>query len=111
MGAREDIAAAASTVADIDVSPRYRQNAKPGMGWVSLTRVNRDENGDFMDTWAISIPAGQSLAAAEAFVEKYLDDLLAALEPVLIVTAAFPAELRLDQGTTNGLAIEGSLAH
>jgi len=112
MTARQDLAAAASSVAGVKVGPYYRQTTKTGDGWVELQRSDRDDTGfGFMDRWAVKVITPQDLRAAEEWIESKREALTAALAPHMVVTALVPAVLVIDQGSVPGLVIEGSRAH
>ena len=106
---RAEIAGAASLVAGVHVKPYYRQTTKPGDGWVSLQRSDRDESGfGFMDRWAVTLVLPQDVKAAEDWMDSHIEQLAEALKDYLIVTAFVPAALRMDSGEVNGLVVEGT---
>lgn len=109
MGARADIATAASTVTGVDVAPEYRQSLSPYTGFVKWNGLNRDESGlGWMDTWQVWLALPQDVKTAEQWLTQNLPALLDAVEPELYVTTVTPAELVLEGGSTNGLIIEGA---
>lgn len=109
MSARADIAAAASTVAGVDIASEYRQSLTPYHGFVKWNGLNRDESGlGWMDTWQVWLALPQDVKTAETWLEANLPALLDALAPELYVTTVSPAELVLEGGSINGLIIEGA---
>lgn len=106
--ARLEIAAAASTVEGITVTPNYRQALTQGQGFVRLAHRDRPENGfGWIDTWQVWVALSQDIASAEQFLEGIEDDLLDALGEAMQVNSLTPSELVIDQGSVPGLVIEG----
>jgi hypothetical protein len=109
MATRNELAAYASAVDGCNVTPYMRQATRPGEGWVSLQRSDRDDSGfGFMDRWAVTVVLPQDLASAEKWIDANADALAAALAQGMVVTALVPATLVLDAGNVPGLVIEGS---
>lgn len=109
MGTRNELAAVASAVEGLNVTPYMRQSTRPGDGWVSLQRSDRDDSGfGFMDRWAVTVVLPQDLVAAEKWIDTNADALANALAKEMVVTAMVPATLVLDLGNVPGLVIEGS---
>lgn len=112
MSAREDIAAAASAVDGVKVTPFYRQTTKVGDGWVALQRLDRDDSGlGFMESWAVMVVLHQDIVTAEKWIESHADALTDALADELVVTAVIPERLVIDTGTVPGLTVEGVRPH
>lgn len=108
---RQEIADAVNTIAGLNCTPRYRQNIKAGQAMIRFERATRDSSGfGFVDVWQVVLALPQQLSAAETFVDDHLDELLVALEPVLIVTTAQQRELILEKaaGSVPVLVIEGN---
>lgn len=108
--AREVLAAAASTVEGISVTPWFRQTTKAGQGMVRLDRRIRDESGlpYFNNVWQVLIVLPQDIAAAEKYLEQKLDALLEALSEQMAVSTATPQQLAIDTGTVPVVVIEGT---
>lgn len=108
MTTREDIAAAASTVDGVNITPDYRQTLKVGEGFVKWNgRVVDDSGLGWIDTWQVWLSVPQDRAGGEKWLTEHLDALLDALDAELVVTAALAADLVLGSTSTNGLIIEG----
>lgn len=108
---REAIAAAASQVETVTVTPYFRQVLQPGQGHVRLASSAPDQNfpKDYLDTWEVLIPLAQDLAAAEKYLERIKADLLAALSVEMFVTSLVPAEITFpDGGSVPGVVITGT---
>lgn len=109
MGAREDIATAASSIEGIEVSAQYRQSLTPFYGFVKWSARNRDDSGlGWMDTWQVWLALPQDVKTSEAWLTDNLDALVSAVDDEVVVTTAIPADLVLEGGSTNGLIIEGT---
>lgn len=111
MSARDELAAAASTISGINVTPRYRQSPKPGDGFVRLSQRARDDSGlGFIDTWQIWLAVSQDVVTTEQWLEDNLDDLLAALDGAMYVTTVTPTELVIGTGGPSipGVIVEGA---
>lgn len=108
--ARDDIALAL-TFAWVDVTAEYRQSLAPASGFVKWNGRTVDDSGfGWIDTWQVWIALSQDVKTAEQWLADHLPELLAAANTELVVTSAYPAELVLGAGTTNGLIIEGTRA-
>lgn len=109
MSTRTEIAAAASAVVGLNVSPNFRQSLKSGDGFVRLASRVRGDNGfGWIDTWEVWVALPQDVVAGEKWLETNLQDLMDALDEELVVTSAAPAELALPQATVNGLIVAGT---
>lgn len=107
MSARDEIAAAANTVAAISVRPHYRQSTKPGEGWVRLDHTDYPDKFGGLVTWQVLVILPQTIGDAEKWIETNQKPLVTALRDALIVRSARPAELAIDSGTVPVLLIEG----
>jgi hypothetical protein len=107
MSARDEIAAAANTVAAVKVAPFYRQSAKPGTGWVRRDRTEYPNKFGGLVTWQVLVVLPQALADAEKWMEDNQLALVNAVREALIVRSARPAELVVDSGSVPVLIIEG----
>jgi hypothetical protein len=110
VSAREAIAAAASTVDGITVTPYFRQVATPGQGHVRLAQSAPDSKfpRDFVDTWEVVIPLVQDIAAAEKRIDSIRNELLSALAAEMHVVSLVPTELVFDTGSVPGVVITGT---
>lgn len=104
---REEIAAAADTVAAVSCSARYRQSTKPGDATVRRDRTDYPDRFGGLVTWQVVVTLPQSFTAAEEWIDANQTDLVAALREVLAVRRAFPAEVAIDSGTLPVLIVEG----
>lgn len=109
MSIREDIATAATVDGVTEVTPYYRQGAKPGQGMVRLDRVARDASGlGRIATWQVIVFLPQAIATAEAWLDENTTTLLDAIGAELVVLSATPSQVSLDTGTAPALVIEGA---
>ncbi|MBC7269899.1 MAG: hypothetical protein H5T76_14495 [Streptomyces sp.] len=105
---RAAIAAAASSVDGVNVTPYYRQSLRTGSGFVRMGPRNRPSNGfGWLDTWEVWIAAPADIEAAEKWIESKQDDLLAALDAEMLVSSLTPSDLTVGQTTTPGIVISG----
>lgn len=108
MSAREEIAAAANTVAAVTAKAFYRQTTKPGDAWVRRDRTEYPNKFGGLVTWQVLVIIPQNLAAAEKWIEDNQLALVTALREELIVRSARPADLVIDAGApVPVLIIEG----
>lgn len=107
MGAREDIAAAASSVDGVSVSATYRQVTKTGEGYVRLGTV-ATSNGQRVATWEVLIVLGQDLATAETWHEGHVPALFDALKRQLYGVSMTFGQIQFDTTLTNGVVISGT---
>jgi hypothetical protein len=108
---RAEIAAAATLIEGVNVSPYYRQSLKPGDGFVRLGQRGRDGSGiGFLDTWEIWLALSQDVLTAEQWLEDNLDDLLVSLHSAMYVTTVTPTELVIGTGGASipGVIIAGT---
>lgn len=106
---RSEIATAATLDGITNVSGYYRQNLKPGEGFVRFAGQQRGDNGfGFVKTWEVWIAVPQDLPSAEKWLEANLDALVDSIDTELIVTSAAPAELALPNALVNGLIVAGT---
>jgi hypothetical protein len=109
---REEIAAAASTVDGVDVSPQYRSVTAAGQGYVEWLRTDYPDPLGGEDYWGVVIVLPTDLAAAQQWIATYKTKLWRALgrkgENVLTVTQARPElVLMTDNQSLRVLVIEG----
>lgn len=107
MSVREDIAAAASAVEGVDVSPYFRQTTRIGQGLVRLDRTDYPNPLGGIDTWQVVIFLPSDLTAAEKWLESKRGALRDQLGAVMIVRRITPGQLALDSGTVPVVFIEG----
>lgn len=110
MSVRDDIAAAASTVEGVNVSPSYRQVSEPGTGFLQLVSTTRDDTGlGWLDTWHVVIALSQDWPTAEAWVDSHRFALITALDSEVLVTGVTPQQIQLDSGPVIPcVVVEGS---
>jgi hypothetical protein len=104
---RQEIAAAADTVAAVSCTPRWRQSTKPGAATVRRDRTEYPNRFGGIVTWQVVVTLPQDQVGAEKWMDDNLADLVAALGDVLAVRSAFPAEIAVDAGTVPVLIVEG----
>lgn len=110
MTAREEIAAAASTVDGIEVSPTYAAVSAPGQGYVTWLRTEYPNSLGGEDYWGVVIALPPDVAAAQEWVAEHLGPLWKALRTsrVMTVTGARPdVDLPTDNQAQKVLIIEG----
>lgn len=108
---RAAIAAAASAVAGVTCSARYRQLSNSGDAAVRLAGLVRSADGfGFIATWQVLVAVSQDVAAAEKWLDGHADALVDALSPELVVTRIEPVELVLATGRVPAVVIEGTRA-
>jgi hypothetical protein len=108
--AREDIAAAASTVDGIEVFPEYEHVTTPGQGYVTWLRTEYPNTLGGEDYWGIVITLPPDTAAAQAWVAENLQPLWKALRKsrAMTVTGARPdVDLPTDNQAQKVLIVEG----
>lgn len=109
MSAREDIAAAASSVPGIKVTPKWQAATKPGTGFVDAPTINAiDGTLTWEATWEVVVCIGQDINAAYAWLDENLEQLLEALDGELILTSATPVPMQVGETRTNGVIIAGT---
>lgn len=112
MTAREDIAAAASTVTGIDVSPYYRAVSGAGQGYVEWLRTEWPNKLGGEAYWGVVIGLPTDLAAAQRWIDLNQRTIVTALGPrgenELTVTQVRPEiVLSQDNQAQRVLVIEG----
>jgi hypothetical protein len=99
---RAAIAAAANTVAGIDVEPYYTAVTKTGSGCVRLNRTEHPDIFGGMDYWDVIVRLPQDLAEAEKYMDTVRLPLYQALEKadprVMWVDSATPQQVVFDFG-------------
>lgn len=111
MTVRSELADAATAIDGVNVKSYYRQSNKPGDGWIALAGWDRDENGDYLDTWEVRVILSSNLKTAEEWVEANGDALVAAIEPHLYVTSVALVTFVADAANIPGLLITGVREH
>lgn len=105
---REAIAAAASTVDGISVTPYFRQVTKPNQGFVRRSRTDYPNTFGGVVTWAVVVVMP---AATVEDTERWLDEngpaLVAAVEGEMTVTSMVPF-IATDAGNAPYVVIEGT---
>jgi len=108
--AREEIAAAASTVDGVEVFPEYAHVTTPGQGYVTWLRTEYPNGLGGEDYWGVVITLPTDTAAAQAWVAEHLGPLWKALRKsrCMTVTGARPdVDLPTDNQAQKVLIIEG----
>lgn len=104
-GARAEIVAALNTVDGVKAYDKRPATARQGDAWLRWRAERDDDSGGFDHTWYVAIVTPQGEAAADAWIDDHLDDLLAALRPATYVTAYGPANFGTDTSPIDGLLI------
>lgn len=108
-GDRTEIAAAVNATGLVKVAAYYRQNIKPGDGFVTWVAQAIGEDGiGFVDTWQVWVALAKSVADAEKWLDTNLTTLRDALDTELTVTTIRAGELPLGANTVNGVILEGA---
>lgn len=106
--AREDIAAAASTVEGVQCSPYYVNQTTPGQAHVQWMRTEYPNRLGGEDYWAVLVTLPSDAAAAQQWIEEHKAALVEALGEELIVTQALPQIVpETDNPSKKVLAVEG----
>lgn len=106
--AREALAAAASSVAGVDVRPYYRQTTEPGSGWIRLDRIEYPDRFGGVAWWEVVVVCPQDQELAVAFMDDRVDALVAALRDEMTVTAVHPYAVDLAEvGRVPAFILEG----
>jgi hypothetical protein len=110
MSAREDLAAAASSVDGITVTPYLQQYSKPGRGYVRTAQLAPDTRFAplYVATWEVVIPLGQDHVQAEKLLDRWAVPLLVALAPHLRAVTLTPVSITYDEAQVDGLVINGT---
>jgi len=106
--AREDIAEAASTVAEINCSPYYQLATKPGTAWVEWARVDYPNKFGGEAYWTVFVVLPSDVKAAEKWIESHINALVAALNRELVVTTVRPEQILQNDGPIlKAMVVEG----
>lgn len=107
MTVRTQLAAAATTVAGVNVAAYFRQTTKAGTGMVRLGRIDYPNTLGGVVTWQVVILLPTDLAQAEKWMEAKVPALVAALGVHMTVQRVTPTQLVLETGTVPTVFIEG----
>ncbi|MGW5402634.1 hypothetical protein, partial [Streptomyces sp. NPDC003952] len=88
MSVREELAAAANTVAGVNVQPYYVQGGKALSGNVTLTRVEYPNPFGGIAYWEVIVVLAQDIPTAQKQAEDLLPRLYDAFDGVLAVDSA-----------------------
>lgn len=113
MTAREEIAAAASTVDGITCTPYYTGADAVGAAYVELLRDEDDNRYAGVTFWAVRVNVPDDTAQAQQFYETHRRPLKEALwaSGALIVTGSHPEiQLPTDGPATKVMVVEGHRA-
>lgn len=101
MSAREDLAAAASSVAGVNVTAKWRQTTTPGEGWIRwVRRAPDDSRFSRVDEWQICLVMPQQPDRQEIWLETVVDAVIDATEGARAWTwdEAFTETMTYDAG-------------
>lgn len=105
---RAAIAAALSTVADVNGYPKRPTVMKAGDGWPQWRGNERAGGFGFVETWVVLIVMPQSDEfTADEFADSHGEALLAALRPVMFVAGMQPATVPAAGNDMYALMITG----
>lgn len=108
MSAREEIAAAASTVPGVEVTPTYQLVSEVGRGYVTWLRTDYPNTFGGEDYWGVVIVLPNENAAAQAWVEEHRGALFTACSEAMRVTQARPSiDTPPDNPSQKILVLEG----
>lgn len=108
MTVREELAAAASTVAGVECSPYYEVQTTPGQAYVQWMRTDYPNRLGGEDYWAVLVTLPTDAAAAQQWIEQHKAALVDALGEALVVTQALPQLVtETDNPSKKVLAVEG----
>lgn len=108
MTAREEIAAAASTVAGVECAAYYVNQTTPGHAFVQWMRTDYPNRLGGEDYWAVLVTLPSDAAAAQQWVEQHKAALVDALGEAMVVTQALPQLVpETDNPSKKVLAVEG----
>lgn len=111
MSIREELAAAANTVAGVNVHPYYVQGGKALSGNVTLERVDYPNPFGGIGTWSVIVVLAQDIPTAQAQAEDLIPLLWDALSPVLGVdSVTFGTTSRDNQSGQPCLLVTGHRA-
>lgn len=96
---RTAIAAAASTVDGIEVTPYFRQVTKTGTGMVRLDRIEYPNRFGGIATWQVIVILPQDVSSAEKFIDTNLAALETAVRNEMSVRRVTPQEIVLSDGS------------
>lgn len=107
--AREAIAAAANTVAGVNVTPYYRQITRTGEGMVRLDRIEYPNVFGGVCTWQVLVSVPQDIESAERWLDQNGSALRGAVAEELLVTSMSIQQLALNDGSAVlSVVIEGN---
>ena len=98
MSAREEIAAAASTVDGVECTPFYRGAGEVGAGYVEWSRSEWPNRFGAVDFWSVVIVVPSEPDAAEHWVEDHRQALYDGISEALIVTTISPSLVPITDG-------------
>jgi len=103
--ARAGFAAAINGIEGLKYFEKTPPAPKAGDAWLRWRAERADEGVGFDVTWLVAIVTPQGEAAADAWIDAHLDELLAALRPITYVTGYGPANLGDNTSPIDGLLI------
>lgn len=107
--ARQAIAAAASTVPGIQVTPYFNQDVTPGVGRVRWDRTDHPNKFGGVTTWQVVMNLPNDLASGEQWLEQNMPAIRDAVASEMTVTTVRYEQYQLPGGGTHFYAlIEGT---
>jgi len=104
---RQELADAASTVADVKGHPKYVQTTKPGSVLVRRNRTEYPNRFGGVAFWDLYLIGPQDQGASETYFEALVPQLVEALAPVLAVTTVTYQLTDFGQGSIPTAVISG----
>lgn len=105
--ARQELAAAASTVTGITGHPKYVQTTRPGSVLVRRNRTEYPNRFGGVAFWDLYVVGPQDFGASETYFETVVPQLVEALAPVLAVTVVTYQLTDFGQGSIPTAVISG----
>lgn len=95
MTVREELAAAATTVDGVKVTPYYTGATEPGRGFIRLDRVDYPNRFGGIARWNVVCHLSSDISTAEKWVETKSPLIRAALAEHLVITSMVPGRIDL----------------
>jgi hypothetical protein len=106
--AREEIAAAASTVDGVECSPFYRVVSKPGQAYVQWLRNDYPNQFGGESYWGVVVTLPQDTEAAQLWIEEHQEALFEGVSPAMLCTQLRPEiHLVTDNQSQKVVVLEG----
>jgi hypothetical protein len=104
---RTHFVAALNAVPGITGYERRPTSIRPGDAWPMWRGAERSDGVAFVETWAVIIALPGDEVTADAFADAHVEDLEAALRPVMFTDSYAPSLLPTESGDMMALMITG----